>query len=115
MSRKYPIRYSIELAKKGEEWTKENAGESNGMCDAIIVTSIIHPADGSLSMKIYGIDGRTKEMLADDEFFKYWALLAKNLAESKTLGPNKRALAEGVHEAVKTAVLRARDDARTKN
>jgi hypothetical protein len=88
---------------------KSSQGEDGfGACDAMLMASIIYPEDGSLSILFVGHDGRTNTELSDDEWFKVWSMLSGRLADSKTLGPGRRALCQSVIETLRETMLAAR-------
>lgn len=113
---KYRVTYSIISHKDGV--TRENffpahmeklkGPEDIGATDAAIVISMIYPTDGSFSMLSSSLDGRTGKEVDDNELFKVWSLLAKSLAESKTLGPGKKAFAGQVFEEIRSVMLASR-------
>ena len=110
---KYRVTYSIISHKDGV--TRENffpahmeklkGPEDVGATDAVLVISMLYPPDGSFSMLLSTLDGRTDGEVDDNELFKVWTMLAKSLAESKTLGPGKRAFASQVFEEVRSVML----------
>lgn len=107
---RYRLSYRLEPMPDGitVEEAKARAKEGYGACDAMLVASIIYPADGSLSILFDGKDGRTGEELHDNEWFKVWMLLTKRLAQSKTMHDGKSALCAIVFEMVSQAVMGTR-------
>ena len=98
----YKTKYKIE---KGS-WSKEEALKLSekgwGFCDAVLLSSLIYPEDGSFSCLFEPIDGRTENKdLSDNEMFKVWSMLTSRLSKSKTLPEQKRLLCELVFEKFK--------------
>lgn len=107
MKHKYKLLYKLEKRPKGV--TKAEVPEGFGACDAALFCSIIYPTDGGLSIYFMGVDGRHKgegmETLEDIEWFKVWSLLAKRLADSKTLPPEKKDVCLSAFESVRIRIL----------
>jgi hypothetical protein len=87
-----------------EQVKARSAKEGVGAADAVIVFSLLYPADGSFSMQFYSVDGRTHDDLSDDAVFWVWAMTAFRLMRSPTLSEGKRALAMVTHEALQGAI-----------
>lgn len=102
MDRRFPVAYNVLVDEKltGAELKARNLGG----CDAVIIHSIIYPADGSRSEVIIGHDGRTDTDLSDEEMFKSWAMLAHRLAQSTTLGDGRKMLAQFVHATLRKVI-----------
>ena len=81
--------------------------EGAGACDALIVCSIVYPADGTFRLEVRSLDGRGPGPVEDKELFKMWSLLANRLSESTTIGENQRKIAGHVFEIIRTAILEA--------
>lgn len=103
---RYPLTY--ELRSEDPPLTRAEIEPERGACDAAILLSLIYPEDGSFSMALVSMDGRTGDELPDAELFKCWSMLAKHLAESRTLSHEKRELARALWEVVARAVRDAR-------
>jgi hypothetical protein len=93
----YKLKYSLKTISgefsRGEALYWAEQFTDNGATDALIITSVLYPEDGSLSMKTFSIDGRNEgKDLEDIELFKLWILLAGTLQESKTLPASKKQL-----------------------
>lgn len=99
---KYHVTYKLEARPEG--LTKEEVPEGFGACDAGVFLSCLYPPDGSFSMLLCSLDGRTKAAMSDDEIFKVWSLLAHRLAKSTTLSENKRSFAEAVFDTFALAM-----------
>lgn len=88
--------------------TQDKIPPGYGGCDAVLFCSVMYPPDGSFSLYFIGVDGRKpKEMegtLEDIEWFKVWALMAKRLANSKTLAEDRRKFAEDIWNLIREAV-----------
>jgi len=113
---KYRVTYSIISHKDGvtrdnffpAHMEKLKGPEDIGATDAAIVISMLYPPDGSFSMALSTLDGRTGKEVDDNELFKVWSMLSKTLAESKTLGPGKKAFASQVFEEIRSVMLALR-------
>ena len=99
----YIIKYKMEIGlfSKQEVDTEEYCG----LCDAIIIHSLIFHEDGVRSEVLVSYDGKTKQELSDDELFKSWVIMSLNLSNSKTLGENRKELCRSVYEVVKAAII----------
>ena len=105
--RRFPLTYELR-AEDPPLTADEIMAMGRGGCDAMILLSMLYPADGSFSLLVVSKDGRTGDEVTDAEIFKCWAMLAKRLADSSTLSPNKRELARTLWEVWREAVLGAR-------
>lgn len=107
MSHRYRLTYEVKAhpASIG----REDVPEGHGACDAVLLASIIYPPDGSYSVLFVGEDGRTGKELADSEWFKVWAMLARRLSLSETLDEGRKELAAMTFEAFRAAILAKRD------
>lgn len=76
-----------------------------GGCDAVVILSMLYPDDGSFSLAVVSLDGRTGEQIEDKELFKAWWLLASRLGESETLDPVRRMLAKTSFELIREFFL----------
>ena len=103
---KYRFTYSFEPHPDGI--LSDDIPNGHGACDAIVLGSIIYPEDGSLSTMVLSSDGRTGKDLDDNEIFKFWTVLAKQLSESKQLSEGKLALCIDVFRTVQKAILQHR-------
>jgi hypothetical protein len=95
---KYKLSYKVtEVVAHPEGITAEQAHElaktGFGTCDAVLIASILYPADGSYSVYFIPRDGRTGKDLSDLEMFKVWIMLANRLANSQTLDDARKLLA----------------------
>lgn len=104
----YRLLHKVEVPPDGlrVDEAYDKSKEGYGACDAILLASIIYPADGSLSVQFVSADGRTGKLedLADNEWFKIWGMLASRLARSQTLDANKKELADIVWQTICRAV-----------
>ena len=110
---KYRLSYLLETLPDGgitADEAKKRAKTGYGACDAMLVASILYPADGSLSIMFAGRDGRTDKELDEHEWFKVWMLLTERLARSETLDPGKRDLCGVIFGVVADAVMGPRKD-----
>ena len=105
MSERYPL--TVELRAEDPPLTAEEIEPGRRGCDAAIVLALTYPPDG-FGMLIDSMDGRTGDEVSDAELFKCWTLLAKRLAESSTLAPNKRELARTLWEVWVAEMRRVR-------
>lgn len=108
----YFLTYKLERHIDG--LTREEVPADMGACDAGVFLSMIYPEDGSFSMAVVSMDGRTGEPVSDNELFKVWTLIAHRLAESSELpdGPGtKRDLARKLFQIVSDTINKARSEA----
>jgi len=111
----YHMRYSIKPEPEGVP--KEAAQADEGLCDSIIVHSIVEPEDGSLSHMVLSSDGRKSAPISLNQQFHIWSIWAHSLMSEGGLSDNRRQICAFVHETVKAAVLAARmaDDEENKD
>ncbi len=102
----YYLQYEITPIPEG--FTKSQVPPGHGACDAILLVSILHTAEGGVSYAFVGADGKEKRDLTPTEMFKIWAVLAHELSEMPDLGEGRKQLASMVHETIKTAIMDAR-------
>jgi hypothetical protein len=103
-ARRYPLTY--EVRAEDPPLTPAEIEPGRGACDAAILLSLVYPDDGSFSLLIVSMDGRTGDHVSDAELFKCWTLVAKRLAESTTLHASKRELARELWQIVVDAMQR---------
>ena len=106
----YKVKYGLE--PEAGEFTPEECREAGGGCDALVLVSMMFPADGSYSQAVSSFDGRTGgHPLHDSELWRVWSVLAAQLAGSETLRkqwPKRHALVDEVHERIRAAILAGR-------
>lgn len=90
--------------------TKDQIPDGHGACDALVLCSIVYPPDGSFSLRILTVDGRSDEDLPALEQFKVWCLWCSRLMEHPGLQPGKREFLKTVFESWKEAVLAVREE-----
>jgi hypothetical protein len=78
----YAIRYDIEIEAGG--FTKDEHN-GKGLCDALLLVSIIKPEDGSYSQMLLSRDGKEMRELTQEELFKVWSLLGVSLYDNGEL------------------------------
>ena len=101
--RTYKVTYKISFWEKGINAETVRVNDW-GACDALLLVSVIHGADGSVSYAFPSSDGDAGKELSDDEKFKIWAVMAHQLSESKTLGNGRRSLCNVIHETIKNVI-----------
>jgi len=108
MNHMYKLSYRIESHTEGiprqEAIDRSKLGYSS--CDAVLIASIVYPADGSQSITFVGIDGRGGT-LDDNEWFKVLAMLSSQLSQSTTLDASKREFCELVWSTLTSPALQA--------
>jgi len=100
----YHLLYRIDPMQEGV--LRAAVPDGSGATDALIMLSCLYPPDGSFSLQILSLDGRTAAPVDDKELFKVWALMAKHLADSDTLGASRKDFAAMVFDQIKQAILR---------
>jgi len=105
--RRYKIGHVVIYDPDGA--TKEEI-EAQGFTgsDAVIVVSVIRNEDGSTTTSVSSLDGETNEDVSDSELWKAWVMVAKKLADSKTLEKSRRDLAMILHELVMSAITKGK-------
>jgi hypothetical protein len=107
---RYPLSYT--LKREDPPLTKDQIDTNEiGASDAVVILSMIYPEDGSFSLAIDSLDGRTGDEVTDNELWKVWTMMASRLAESKTLSESKRSLAQELFACVATAIRAATAEA----
>jgi len=107
----YSYRLLWKLEPRPEGVTPEQVPTGFGASDAAFLLSCLYPPDGSFSVLVMSMDGRTGAPLDDDELFKVWSMLAKRLSVSTTLSASKKDFAKQVFEVFCAAITSARDGA----
>lgn len=97
MSYKYKLKYQLKI-EQGSFDESEAVRDQDGLTDSIVVISNLYPADGTFSTTFSGKDGRTGEMVSDNELFKIWSMWSNRLAKSKELSEEKRNFALSTFE-----------------
>jgi hypothetical protein len=108
MSHKYKLTYGpIKTHPEGleKEAAQKLVEPDGGACDAILISSLMYPKDGSFSCMFLGIDGRTDKPLQHIEWFKVWVLLANLLSESDTLDTGRKDICGEVFANIKEQLL----------
>jgi hypothetical protein len=67
---KYKLKYSF-TAQSGK-FTKEDVKENEGLCDSIIVISIISQVNGSYTQALLSADGEKSKQMCQRDLFKAW-------------------------------------------
>lgn len=111
---RYPLTYTITVHDPPLTADQVRA-QNEGACDAVVIFSLIYPADGSFSSLLLSKDGRTGEELTDKELWKVWSMFARRLADSKTLDPARKAIAAIAFDDVREMILRVRDEERKRS
>lgn len=99
---KYHITYSVAPHPEGIE--KKAVPADHGACTALIVGSVLYPPDGTCHVAFVSLDGRTGQPISDDEEWKAWTILAKQLSERASLNESKKELCKLVFDAVCAAM-----------
>lgn len=96
--KKYSITYNFKHHENGI--AKDELTKDDGACDGLVIGSILYPEDGSYDQQVYGLNGKEARAMTDKELFKFWAVLAASLSQSKTLDAGRKGLCERVHEII---------------
>jgi hypothetical protein len=98
----YKLRYVYDHENREQGYTKNDIENDNqGLCDSLILISIIKPEDGSYSQLILSHDGKENRELTDEELFKAWLMLAMKINERKKLKGWKKQLIHEVSMAIR--------------
>lgn len=89
---------------------EELKAEDKGGCDALVISSIIHRADGGRSQITYGCEGNSLQPISDIEMLKTWVGIAHQLSKSTTLLDSDKLLPQMVFDLYKARILNARMD-----
>lgn len=107
--RGYPLTYRV-TSHPDKPVSKQYVIDNDlGACDALGLLSIVYPPDGSISLSVASVDGRTGKNIADSELFKCWVMMAHLLSESD-ISPAKRELCEFTFDAVMSALDDVREE-----
>lgn len=102
---KYALRYDLKLI--AGEFSKEDIDQNEtGLADALVVLSMLYPDDGSFSLGIVSLDGRTNKPVSSTELFKVWTMIAKQLSETNELSDARRQITRLAFEVVRDAIVR---------
>lgn len=86
--KKYSLKYEWIPQFENKPYTKKDIqNEYQGLCDAMVVLSIVRPSDGGYSVVGLSLDGDTGEQLTDHELFKAWSILGMSLENKTNLRP----------------------------
>ena len=101
-----PYQYHLlyQLEPKPEGFTKAEVPSGFGATDAMILLSCLYPPDGSFSLQIMSLDGRTRAPVSDMELFKVWSMMAKRLSASETLEGSRKEFARQVFAQMVQAI-----------
>jgi hypothetical protein len=108
--KKYRLLWTAKAVPEGI--TKEEIAPGWGACDAALLCSVIYPEDGSFSMLLIPMDGRSKDagggpaVMDDLEMFKIWMMMSKRLSSSKTLSEARKSFARSVFKTFADALKR---------
>jgi len=102
---KYFVTYNLTSHPDGI--AREQVPEGDGAATAVAILSMIYPPDGSFSLLVASLDGRTGETVSDKELWKVWTLMAKELSNSATLSPNKKELCALTFDIMRQGILSA--------
>lgn len=85
MREKYKLKYSCDADCRSEGYTKEDIEtDHDGLCDAMIVISMLFNDDGSYSQCEMTADGRTGKQLSTIDIFRAWSMLGMGLSEDES-------------------------------
>ena len=92
---KYALRYTWIPETREDGYLKnEIENEDQGLCDALIGISILHPECGGYSQALFSIDGKEKRSLNQKEIFKAWLMLGVSLHDEGKLKGWQKILVE---------------------
>ena len=94
----YRLTYDVKVHKEGIPEKEIPSGR--GACDAVFLTSIIYPEDGSLSFKFASVDGRTDKPVDFNEAFQIWTALAYSLSMRVDASPEKARFCANIHTII---------------
>lgn len=98
---KYYLTYSLKPHPDGIG-AHEILKHGIGACDAIVIGSILKGKDGSHTQAICSLDGKSNKPLSDNELFKFWCMLAGQLAEQASdLEEGKRKFCQVVINSIR--------------
>lgn len=98
----FKLRYSVPI--EVGNFTKEQLGNAGG-ADALLVTSLLFPPDGSFSAQSWSWDGRNDgNPLEGADMFRVWTVLTAQLAADEELSYWQRGLAQDALTSVRAAM-----------
>ncbi len=84
--KKYALRYTWKIDHDESGYTvKDIDNDNHGLCDAMILISIVRPPDGSYSQLLMSADGETHSELTQKDIFKAWLMLGFSLSDNGAL------------------------------
>ena len=98
MRHKYRLRYTWDTENRAEGYTVNDTEDRKGLCDAMLLTSIIRPHDGSYSQACFSFDGETGKPLTQKDIFKVWLTLGLSLEQERGLTGWQHELVKAVRE-----------------
>lgn len=105
---KYGLRYDLATETQPGGYDKSEAGDK-GLCDALLVFSIITPEDGSYSQGLLTFHGKEERVLTQEEIFKAWLLLGFSLHDKGELKGWKAQLVEAHTSTVRESFMQSKD------
>lgn len=103
MNDKYHAFYKFEARPEGVP--RIDIPDGWGACDALLITSIIYGADGSVSTAFIGMDGTEAGPLKPYDYFRTWSMLADTLANHEGLSEQARQICRESFQMVKSRML----------
>lgn len=88
---RYRLLWTMEPANMAVE---EVEAQNKGACDAMLIVSIVYREDGTPSIQMHPLDGRTDSPLCKEDVFRVWVELAHRLLHTPGLPAYERGLAE---------------------
>ncbi len=103
---KYHLTYEMKAYPEGI--TKEEVPPGCGACTTMIIAGVAMGDDGSSSHLFASKDGRNDQEVSDNDMFRTWTLMAKQLSESEELSDDKKAFCKEIFEIIRQAVVGGR-------
>lgn len=104
MSRKYKLRYSLQVG--GFDRSNLDTTKSQGLCDEILLCSYVQGADGSGSYCWVSSDGTTPhKRMAPYRQMHCLAILCKEISEDPEFGPGARQFCATIFETWRTVIM----------
>ncbi len=100
--KKYAIRYTWNTELREGGYSKKDVeSEHHGLCDAMVIISVVRQEDGSYSQMVLSADGQTKKQFTQDDLFKAWLLFGMQLADEGGVDGWKKQLLDSMAVAVR--------------
>lgn len=103
---KYKIRYTFKCETEKEGYSPSDVNNENeGLCDSIVLVSIVLPEDGGYAQLLLSLNGADGLELSQNDLFKVWSMLGMQLHNNGALKNWKKQLVDLMAKMVRDIVV----------